>query len=130
MIGLDTNILVRYLTKDDPDQVRKVRELFKSSQNHERVFVSLVVMVELFWVLQRQYRLPRHQISKGIGRLLEVREIAIQDRGLVVQALEQFNEGADFADALIADLNKKAGCSHTVTFDKTASKQLGMKLLK
>jgi len=117
--GVDTNILVRFLTADDPEQVEIVKDLFAQAEaEQERFNVSSIVLCELVWVLRAQYRLRRGEICSMLGSLFEARVLEIQEKDLARRALEQFKQGpADFADYLIGWQNRRAGCLDTLTFD-------------
>lgn len=127
MIGLDTNILVRYLAQDDPEQsaiATEVMERRLSSEN--RGFVSLVAMVELVWVLTRSYRIARADIAAIIRGLLEVDRLVIEQDQAVFTAMCALADGTGgFADVLIAQIGTQAGCAHTLTFDRKAARLPG-----
>ena len=130
MIGLDTNVLVRYVVVDDPEQVRRVRELMNNLTPADPGFVSLVTLVELVWVLRQAYRLSSGDVRTVVGSLLAARELVVERAELVAAALsEAAAAGADVADALVAALGRTAGCSETVTFDRRAARLPGMRLL-
>ena len=131
MIGLDTNVLVRYLMQDD-DVQSAIATRFVESLTAERLgFVSLVVTVETVWVLSRAYKLTRDQVGQALEALLHSREIVIDEGADVLRALRTFQNGsADFADCLIERLADRAGCERTVTFDTKAAKTAGMTLLE
>lgn len=120
MRGLDTNVLLRYLMADDPEQSPIARSLLEEAEERGgRFFLSLVALCELSWTLRgRPYSLDRPGLSSLIGKLLETRLFEIQERDLVRRALAGYRDGrADFPDYLIGWLNQAAGCSDTVTFD-------------
>ena len=120
MIGLDTNILIRYLTQDDPVQSAKATEILERRLTLKNPgFVSVVAMVETVWVLDRAYGLTAQGIAKAVERLLQVEVLAIEDEQEVFTAMIALKQGkGSFADALIAELG--AGCSRTLTFDRKA----------
>jgi predicted nucleic-acid-binding protein len=130
MIGLDTNILVRYLAQDDPVQSTKATEIVERRLSLANPgFVSIVTMAEAVWVLGRAYLLTDREIAAAIERILQVEVLVVENEQEVfaaVVALKQ-RRGA-FADALIAELAARAGCTHTLTFDKKAVRLLGFKL--
>lgn len=131
MIGLDTNILVRYLAKDDPIQTPVAVKLVRSLSEDEPGFLSLMVMTELIWVLRLSYRYSNAEIANIAETLLQSRELVIEQDELVADALRGFVTGsADFADYLIERAGQAAGCAHTFTFDKRAASFAGMQLLK
>lgn len=121
MKGVDTNLLVRYLTQDDLTQSEQVVELFdRAEQKAESLFVATPVLCELVWVLRgRPHGVPRHQIATALEGLLATSIFEIQDRDLVQRAVADFRQGpGDFADYLIGWLSRSAGCSETLTFDR------------
>jgi predicted nucleic-acid-binding protein len=131
VIGLDTNVVVRYIMQDDPKQSSKVNQLMESLTPDAPGFFSLVSVVELVWVLSACYGLHREQVAQSIDALLRTKELVIDRAALVSQALRVFmTAAADFTDALIERASQHAGCSQTMTFDVGAAKAAGMALLK
>jgi predicted nucleic-acid-binding protein len=122
MIGIDTNILVRYLAQDDPVQSPKASELIERRLSAEDPgFVTAVVMAELAWVLERSYGLPDPEIVVAIERMLQTESLVVESEREVFAAMMALKEGrGSFGDALIAALGIKAGCTHTLTFDRRA----------
>ncbi len=122
MIGLDTNILVRYLTQDDPAQSTKATEIIEGRLSHRNPgFVSVVAMAETVWVLERAYRLPLATIATAVERMLQADHLVVENEQAVFTAMIGLKEGqGPFADGLIAALGAQAGCSHTLTFDQKA----------
>lgn len=130
MIGLDTNIVVRYLTHDDPAQAAAAVRVMDSLTSHSPGFLSLIVIVELVWVLQAAYRFKKSEIEQVLETLLRSKELVIERAEIVSQALRKFSAGrADFADCLIERCGHAADCLYTVTFDRNAA-GAGMRLLK
>lgn len=130
MIGLDTNILVRYLTQDDPVQSPKAATII---DRHLTVnnpgFVSIVAMVETVWVLDRRYRLSAHQIAATVERMLQADTLFVEHEQEVFTAMLALRDGnGAFADALIAALGARAGCVSTLTFDRKALRIAGFEL--
>ena len=120
MIGLDTNVLVRYVTADDPDQAEEVRaKIERAEERGERLFVSGIVLCELVWVLRgRSYGYDKSEISRALEGFLDTHVFEIQDRDLVRKALSRYRDGrADFSDYLLDLIHQDAGCSQTWTFD-------------
>ena len=130
MIGLDTNILVRYLAQDDPVQTPKATYLLERELTRQNPgFISAVVMVETAWVLERSYDLADLQIAKAIEQLLESDALVIEADRAVFSAMRALKDGiGSFADALIGLLCAGAGCSCTLTFDRDALRLPGFKL--
>lgn len=129
MIGLDTNVLVRYMTQDDPRQSPVATQLIESLDEDNQGFVSVVAIVELHWVLRRAYQVSRGDAATVIGKLLNARELAVQESDAVRRCLTRLAENIDFSDALIAELGARAGCDYTATFDHDAAQIHGMHLL-
>jgi predicted nucleic-acid-binding protein len=130
MIGLDTNVLVRFFSEDDPVQCRRAEEFLQNLSPTGRGYVSLVSLVELGWVLRSHYRLSKAQLIVCIETLLNSPELVLESQTAVVQSLRRFSSAkADFADCLIERSCHAAGCRETVTFDVDASQSAGMKLL-
>ena len=122
MIGFDTNVIVRYLTQDDPVQSPKATELIERGLTEQDPgFVSVVAMAETAWVLERVYGRTAEEIAAVIERMLEVEVLVVESEQEVFTAMIAVKEGrGSFADALIGALGARAGCSHTVTFDQKA----------
>ncbi|HZY95712.1 MAG TPA: type II toxin-antitoxin system VapC family toxin [Candidatus Cybelea sp.] len=122
MIGLDTNVLIRYLVQDDPTQSARATAIVeKRLTPSNRGFVSTVAVVEAVWVLERVYRLTRDQVADAIERILQIDVLIVENEAEVFTAMAVLREGlGSFADAMIAALGAKAGCSHTLTFDRAA----------
>jgi predicted nucleic-acid-binding protein len=131
VIGLDTNVLIRYIVLDDPVQAPKAERVIDSLTSANQGFISLIVLAEISWVLRSSYRYARIEISAIIQGLLSSREIVVERRDLVADALRHFSRGdADFSDFLIERVANAAGCAYTLTFDKNAAGFAGMRLLK
>lgn len=130
MIGLDTNVLVRYIAQDDPKQSPMATDLIESLTMDARGYVGVVSVVELVWVLTDCYALTKGELCEVLGTLLRTREIVVAHADTVWQALRLFKEGkADFADCLIERFAKEAGCDYTATFDRDAARHCGMRLV-
>jgi predicted nucleic-acid-binding protein len=128
--GLDTNVLLRPLTQDDPAQAAVVEAFFREVEARgERLFVSGIVLCEICWAL-RGYEYSRRDIAATLEHLLDTALFEIQDRELVRRALTQYRQGrADFADYLIGWQSRQAGCADTVTFDGKLEGTPGFALL-
>ena len=130
MIGLDTNVLVRYIMQDDPKQSPMATELMGSLDADNPGFVTLVSVVELYWVLTSCYDLTGSQVKQALEVLLRTKQIIVDQADQVLKALRVFHEGkADFADCLIERTASSAGCAKTMTFDVGAAKHAGMTLI-
>jgi len=131
MIGLDTNVLVRYIMQDDPKQAAKATKLVESLTGDEPGFVALVSVVELVWVLSSCYDLTREQLTQALEALLRAKQLVVDQADQVVRATRVFAAGsADFADCLVERTASSAGCTKTITFDVAASKTAGMTLIQ
>jgi predicted nucleic-acid-binding protein len=131
MTGLDTNILVRYLTEDDPAQTIAAGRVMDSFSPYSPGFISLIVLAELVWVLESFYRFTKKEIEQVLETLLRSEELVLERAEIVSQALRMFRGGrADFADCLIERCGRAADCEHTVTFDQKAATGTGMRLLR
>lgn len=124
MIGLDTNVLVRYLTQDDPVQAARATALIERRLTEEQPgFISLIAMVEIVWVLDRVYGFSNMQTSQAIERILQADTLRVQNEQEVFTAMVAFRNGtASFSDALIGALDAWAGCRTTLTFDRKAAR--------
>lgn len=130
MIGLDTNVVVRYIMQDDVKQAQKATHLIESLSAEAPGFLSLVVIVELGWVLSSAYGLDRDQLFEAFEGLLRTKELIIERAEIVWKALRAYQTAnVDFADALLACSAAAAGCARTMTFDRGAAKGGGMSLL-
>ncbi|HXJ92882.1 MAG TPA: type II toxin-antitoxin system VapC family toxin, partial [Terriglobia bacterium] len=116
MIGLDTNILIRYLAQDDPTQSPKATEIILRRLTEEKPgFVSIVAMVETVWVLERAYGLTPLEIVRAVERILQTDVLVVEDEQEVFTAMIALKNGqGSFADAVIAALGVKKGCSQTL----------------
>jgi len=131
MTGLDTNVLVRYLTQDDPIQSKKAGEIIERRLTESQPgFVSLVTMVETVWVLSRVYDLSNHEIARAIEAMLQADTLVIQNEQEVFTAAAALRAGhGSFANALVGSLGAWAGCASTLTFDRKAARLDGFELI-
>ena len=130
MIGLDTNVLVRYIMQDDVRQSPLATLLVESLSPQMPGFVALVTIVELAWVLSSAYQLARTEIVEAFEALLRTKELIVDQAETVWKALRVFQgTNADFADCLIERSASTAGCEKTMTFDRGAVKACGMVLV-
>lgn len=131
MIGLDTNVLVRYIMQDDAEQSPQAAALVESLTVEAPGFVTLVAVIELTWVLTSCYGLDRSQVASALEGLIRSKEIVVERADIVWQAVRIFRDStADFADCLIERAAVAAGCKHTMTFDRGAAKSCGMTLIQ
>ena len=132
MIGLDTNVLLRYLVQDDPAQSPRASEVIERRLSEEHPgFVSLVCVLEIVWILGSLYKRSREQIADHVEMLLAADTLEVQNEQEVYQAVVALRNGSGtFQDALIGALGAWRGCSATLTFDQNAAKRLsGFQLL-
>lgn len=131
MIGIDTNVLVRYIAQDDPGQSKLATRLIEEECSAAVPgFISLVVLVELVWVSESCYGAERGVIAEIVRRILSIRQLVVQEAEVVWKALRGFESSkADFPDCLVEHLAMAAGCTVVMTFDKAAAKA-GMVLLR
>jgi len=131
VIGLDTNVLVRYLAQDEPSQSAAATQLLEGFTAEAPGFISTVTLVETAWVLARAYGTPQPDIAAIIERLLRTQELVVEQSETHYLALGTFRSTtADYSDAVIAQTGKRAGCHETVTFDRRAAKGAKMRLLE
>jgi predicted nucleic-acid-binding protein len=130
MTGIDTNILVRFLTKDDLEQGSRAASFMRTLAPDAPGFVSLASLIELVWVLRSKYRLSKPELIQHLKRLVNSPELMVESHTAVASALLRFSHfKADFADCLIERSGAAAGCGETVTFDEDAARFAGMRLL-
>ena len=131
MIGLDTNVLVRYLTQDDAAQSRRVDTLVAQAVDADtRLHVDDIVLCELVWVLRGAYRFSKPTVASALDKIMSTALFSFDDRDLLRGALDEYREGAgDFADYVIGRRNTRAGCQQTVTFDRSLGDSPSFSLL-
>ena len=112
MLAIDTNVVVRLLTGDDPDQAARARALLEGA----RVFVALTVMLETEWVLRSAYGFERGQVADALTAFAGLEAVVVERPQLLAEALRRCAAGMDFADAL--HLGAAEGCEGFVTFDR------------
>lgn len=127
MIGLDTNVLLRYLLRDDAAQAARAdREL----ERDERFLVDGIVLCEVAWVLEAGYGFRRAEIAAALERILATAQFEIEGKDLAFAALEDFKaSAADFADCLIGRRNRAGGARETITFDRSLKGRPGFRVL-
>lgn len=130
MIGLDTNVLLRFLLRDDPVQSSQARTLLLSLTREQSGWIGIVTILEIAWVLSRSKAMSRESVAKLITDLLSLDTVTVEGADCVAWAVRNFRSTkADFADCLIAASARAAGCRKTVTFDEIAARDAGMELL-
>jgi len=127
MIGLDTNVLLRAFIVDEGEQTRKARQLIARECSAEQPgFVAAIVLAETVWVLEAVYGYGRDAIAAAVAQLLGADDIGFEYEAEVRTSLSDFpRHRADFSDALVAEVNRSAGCTTTATFDRKAAKLAG-----
>jgi predicted nucleic-acid-binding protein len=125
MIGIDTNILVRYLTNDDLEQSNQVAALFAEYNEYESsIYINNIVLCELVWVLEKGYKYNTQQIATALKLILQTPEFSFDNHQLLTQSVIEYERSntADLSDIIISLVNNNAGCNATYSFDKTAIK--------
>jgi len=132
VIGLDTNVIVRYLTQDDPKQAELANRLIEQTLTAETPgFISTVALVELTWVLESGYECDRAQVATILERLLRAKPLLVERADVAWQATRLFAASkADFADCMMERIGHASGCDHTLTFDRAAVRSAGMRLVE
>ena len=130
MIGLDTNVLVRFLVQDDADQARRAAGCVAQLTEAEPGFVAREVVLELVWVLAKAYQYDRAQITSALQGLMAAAQIELEDSASLGAVLDLYaNHGYDFADLMIRQVGVVRGVSRMVTFDERAAQLDGVTLL-
>lgn len=119
MKGLDTNVLVRYLVRDDRKQAEKASAYIqKASASGKRCSINHMVICELVWVLESAYKYPKKEIADVLDKILVTKQFDIDSKDLVGQSVHDYRNGrGDFSDHLIGRVNRSNGCDTTITFD-------------
>jgi len=127
MLGIDTNVLVRFLVRDDLAQFEKARNLIHQEVSAgNRLVINQLVLLETEWVLRSRYRLTKQQMMETISALLDALDVQFEDEPAVEEALYVWRDTrADFADCLIGARNRRLGCRATASFDVRAAKLPG-----
>ncbi|MEZ4744822.1 MAG: type II toxin-antitoxin system VapC family toxin [Calditrichia bacterium] len=120
--GIDTNVLIRFIVQDDPEQSKRATDFLKNHCSEEAPgFISMVVMCEIVWVLRRAYGYSKSNIINVLETILRTSELMVEEPQIAWEALHRFKTGsADFSDFIIGTINKSAGCEQTATFDQQA----------
>ncbi len=120
MKGLDTNILVRYLTQDEPRQAARATKAIEGGADAEETFfIAAIVVCELVWVLETAYEYGRPVVAEVLDHLLRTRQFQFEEKDVLWQSLSDYRASTgDFADFVIGRCGSNAGCEHTLTFDK------------
>lgn len=127
MIGLDTNVLVRFLVQDDKHQSQAATRLIEGGQDF---FINVIVLCELVWVLESCYDLKKQDTVNTIEKILTTRQFTVENSDVVWGALDDFKaDEADFADCLIGKINRQKECLYTASFDKAVKRLQTFKLV-
>jgi predicted nucleic-acid-binding protein len=120
VIGIDSNVLVRYLTQDDARQSRRANRLISEAANRgESLHLSTIVLCETVWVLRWAYHVGKPELLRSLARILDTAEFSVEDSDSCREALALYADGqGDFSDYLLGARNRRAGCSATATFDR------------
>lgn len=120
LIGVNTNVLVRFLVQDDPVQSAQASELIeRGTSNGQSILINRIVLCETIWVLETAYGFPRNEILDTVEKILQTAEFEIEDKDAAWQALQDSRQyQVDYSDSLIGRQNKILGCEHTATFEK------------
>lgn len=116
MIALDSNVVLRIVTHDDPRQLAAAAR-FMEARPGESFFVSDIVLTEVVWSLLRLYRWPRPNVLAALRSVGEKTDLEFEDRDRLLAAIRAFSEGGDFADELIVQTARSHRCAHLATFD-------------
>jgi len=131
MIGIDTNVLIRYIVQDDEEQAAIATRWIESCSVETPGWISVIVLCETVWVLSRAYGYDKTMVQSVLQRVYLACELVVEGQVHAWSALRDFAQGnADFSDYLIIHMNRSAGCEYTVTFDKKASSHRLLRLLK
>ena len=131
MIGLDTNVIIRYLVQDDPRQSSLATQLIEQYLSLKAPgYITLLTLVEITWVLESCYKQPSDAIRAVLRKMLSTKVLVVQQADIATRALERYEQhGGDFSDAVMAVTGETSGCTTTLTFDKGAIRH-GMILLE
>lgn len=132
MTGIDTNILVRFLVADDDAQTQCVYRLFKEAETKKNAFfISLPVLLELFWVLESVYNLPRRDILEAVTALTTIPVLKVDAESMVRGLLEDARKtSCELSDLLIAHVAAANSCNAVLSFDKKACRHPLFRLLR
>jgi predicted nucleic-acid-binding protein len=131
MIGLDTNVLVRYIAQDDQKQSPLATNVIDSLTSEAPGFITLVSLVELVWVMQGCYDATKEEVVNILRKVLQTKVLVVENAETAIKSLNMFSQSrADFADCLIERSAVAAGCEYTATFDRDAAKGADMRLIR
>lgn len=132
MKGIDTNVLVRYLTQDDAKQAKLAEQAINQAiATGESLYINQIVLCETAWVLDRAYGYSSRDVADTLEHILSVQQFDVEDKSAIWRALADYKGGrADFADCLIGVKNRDAGCTSTLTLDRAAAALATFEALK
>jgi predicted nucleic-acid-binding protein len=130
VIGLDTNVLLRFIAQDDKQQSPMADTIIASLTKRNPGWIAVATVLEFVWAMSKSMRFPKSVVCNALDRMLALDTIVMEQETIVSLAVQQYRATrADFADCLIAASARAAGCAKTVTFDKIAARDAGMELL-
>jgi len=131
LIGLDTNVVIRYLVQDDKKQSASATHFIEKTLSTDTPgYINHVTLCEITWVLQRCYGVTKPALKKILESLLSTKQLLVENVEVAWKALRTFDANrAEFCDVLIGQANAHAGCEYTVTFDKKAAALPGYQIL-
>lgn len=131
MIGIDTNVLVRYITQDDEAQASLATDYIENyCSTGNKIFINHIVICESVWVLKKCYNLSKQRVINVIEHILKISQFSIENPQIIWQALSDYKKApADFADYVVSRTNKFYNCDETITFDQKAGKSKEFELL-
>lgn len=127
MIGLDTNVIIRFLTQDEPKQAEIINKLIDKAINNNEVFwISQLTLCETVWVLERAYKISKKELVNILGKILKTNELKLERSEVIHKALDDYikSKNVRFVDCLIGQSNQNFDCIFTYTFDKDTAKDL------
>ena len=119
MIALDTNVVVRLLVRDDPQQTERAAAMVRDNP----LLITATVLLETEWVLRSRYRVPRPAIAEALRRLIDLEQLTLDHPTVVARTLTWFEAGLDFADAL--HLAASHAARDFATFDRDLAREAG-----
>ncbi|AFZ45745.1 PilT protein domain protein [Halothece sp. PCC 7418] len=126
MYAIDTNVLIRYIIEDDPEQAQKATEAIEQLTTEKQGFISCIVLCELNWVLKTAYKISKPERVATLQKVLSVPVFEIEQLDCCLKALRRYEKGkADFSDYLIQQIGEKHGYEILLTFDQKASRETG-----
>jgi predicted nucleic-acid-binding protein len=126
MTGIDTNVLVRYLVQDDPEQARKAtRFITNECSSEDPGLINRIVLCELVWVLETAYGYARENVALALEKILRTTQFTIEDHQEAWSSFREYQDGGDFGDSFISAVNRRLGCERTVTLDRKAGRRSG-----